>query len=105
MAAHPAQAGHGIYLATASDSAIAERVAAYLGIFAGVIASDGATNLSGEGKLAVLREKFGERFCYIGNARPDAEILAACQSPMVANPHRALRSRLKSSGTIACRQF
>jgi len=98
-------AGHGIYLATASDSAIAERIAAYLGIFAGVIASDGANNLSGEGKLAVLREKFGERFCYIGNARPDAEILVACQSPMVANPHRALQTRLKTSGTIATTSF
>ena len=96
--------GHTIYLATASDQAIAERVAAYLGIFAGIIASDGATNISGEGKLAVLREKFGERFCYIGNARPDAELLAACQNPMVANPDRGLRSRLKSSGTCNHRQ-
>jgi 4-hydroxybenzoate polyprenyltransferase/phosphoserine phosphatase len=97
--------GHAIYLATASDHAIAARVAAFLGIFAGVIASDGATNISGESKLAVLREKFGDRFCYIGNARPDAELLTACQSPMVANPHRALRSRLKSSGTITAASF
>ena len=97
--------GHTIYLATASDHAIAERVAAYLGIFAGVIASDGVINISGESKLAVLREKFGERFCYIGNARPDAELLAACQTPMVANPNRALRSRLKSSGTVMTAGF
>ena len=97
--------GHAIYLVTASDQAVAERVAGFLGIFAGVIASDGVTNLAGAGKLAVLRERFGERFCYIGNARPDAELLAACQSPMVANPHRALRSRLKSSGTITAASF
>jgi len=97
--------GHTIYLATASDRAVADRVAAYLGIFTGVIASDGHANLSGEGKLAVLQEKFGERFCYIGNARPDAELLAACQAPMVANPHRSLRSRLKNSGTIPAACF
>jgi len=97
--------GHTLYLATASDHTIADRVATYLGIFAGVIASDGITNLSGEGKLAVLRAKFGERFCYIGNARPDAKLLAACHSPMVANPNRGLRARLKSSGTIAAASF
>jgi len=97
--------GHAIYLATASDRAIADRVADFLGIFAGVIASDGATNISGHSKLTVLREKFGDRFCYIGNARPDAELLTACQSPMVANPDRALRSRLKSSGTIPTASF
>jgi len=98
-------AGHTIYLATASDQAIAERVADHLGIFAGVLASDGITNISGESKLTVLREKFGDRFCYIGNARPDAELLAACHSPMVANPNRALRSRLKSSGTSTTASF
>jgi 4-hydroxybenzoate polyprenyltransferase/phosphoserine phosphatase len=97
--------GHAIYLATASDHAIAKRVAAYLGIFAGVIASDGANNISGESKLAVLREKFGDNFSYIGNARPDAELLAACQSPMVANPNRGLRSRLKNSGTVPTAAF
>jgi 4-hydroxybenzoate polyprenyltransferase len=98
-------AGHGIYLATASDRPMADRVAAYLGIFAGVLASDGATNLSGAAKLASFRKKFGDRFCYIGNARPDAELLAASQSPMVANPHRALESRLKSSGTVPAASF
>jgi 4-hydroxybenzoate polyprenyltransferase/phosphoserine phosphatase len=102
------RAGRGIYLATAADRGLAERVAAHLGIFAGVIASDGARstiNLAGDKKLAALREKFGERFCYIGNARPDAELLAACESPMVANPDRALRARMRSTGTVAVASF
>src|ERR1700728_1661373 len=37
--------GRAIYLATAADRELAERIAAHLGIFAGVLASDGATNL------------------------------------------------------------
>jgi 4-hydroxybenzoate polyprenyltransferase/phosphoserine phosphatase len=101
--------GRAIYLATAADRELAERVAAYLGIFAGVLASDGAigggVNLAGANKLAALREHFGERFCYIGNARPDAELLAACESPMVANPDRALRAHMKRSGTAAAQTF
>jgi 4-hydroxybenzoate polyprenyltransferase len=97
--------GRALYLATASDRRVAERVAAYLGIFAGVLASDGATNLSGGNKLAAFREQFGERFCYIGNARPDVELLAACESPMVANPERGLRAGMQRVGTIAAARF
>jgi 4-hydroxybenzoate polyprenyltransferase/phosphoserine phosphatase len=100
--------GRAIYLATAADRELAERVAAYLGIFAGVLASDGATsgvNLAGGNKLAAMRAKFGENFCYIGNARQDVELLAACQSPMVANPDRALRAGMKRRGTVAAMDF
>ncbi len=97
--------GRPLYLATAADRVLAERVAAHLGLFAGVLASDGQTNLAGGNKLAAFRQRFGERFCYIGNARPDAELLMACESPMVANPDRALRTRLKRSGTVAAETF
>jgi 4-hydroxybenzoate polyprenyltransferase len=100
--------GTAIYLATAADRGLAERVAAYLGIFAGVLASDGATsgvNLAGGNKLAAMRAQFGEAFCYIGNAKPDAGLLAACVSPMVANPDRALRVRMKAAGTVPAAVF
>ena len=56
-------------------------------------------------KLAAFQAKFGERFCYIGNAKPDAEVLAACEAPMVANPDRALQSRMKSAGTVPIASF
>ena len=97
--------GREIYLATAADRELAERIAAYLGIFAGVLASDGATNLAGGNKLAAFRAKFGENFCYIGNARPDVGLLAACVSPMVANPDRALLAGMKRTGTVAVARF
>jgi 4-hydroxybenzoate polyprenyltransferase len=87
--------GRSIYLATAADKALAERVAAHLGIFTGVLASDGATNLAGNNKLAAFRRAFGEDFSYIGNARPDAPVLAACERPMVANPDGALLALLR----------
>ena len=97
--------GRAIYLATAADHALAERVAAHLGIFAGVLASDGATNLAGGNKLAAFRAQFGDSFCYIGNAKPDVELLAACVSPMTANPDRALLSGMKRTGTVAAATF
>ena len=93
------QAGQGrpLYLATAADRALAERVAEYLGIFQGVLASDGATNLAGSSKLEAFRQRFGENFCYIGNASPDLPILRACQTPMVANPTRGLSGFLREN--------
>lgn len=91
-------AGRPIYLATAADLVLAERVAGHLGLFAGVLASDGSTNLAGSHKLAAFRQRFGDNFCYIGNARPDLPLLCACLQPMVANPTRGLSSGLRSAG-------
>jgi 4-hydroxybenzoate polyprenyltransferase len=98
-------AGRAIYLATAADRSLAERVADYLGIFAGVLASDGTKNLAGKNKLEAFREHFGERFCYIGNAQPDVPLLCACESPMTANPHRALTTGLRRAKTTVAANF
>ena len=87
--------GRAIYLATGADGALAERVAAHLGIFAGVIASDGSTNMIGSHKLAGLRQRFSE-FDYIGNARPDLPALAASRKAFVANPTLGLRLSLRT---------
>jgi 4-hydroxybenzoate polyprenyltransferase len=89
--------GREIYLATAADGALAERVAAHLGLFKGVLASDGEKNLAGGNKLVAFQQRFGENFSYIGNARPDVPILTVCQSPMVANPDTALTSGLRNA--------
>ncbi len=98
-------AGRAIYLATAADRRLADRVAEYLGIFAGVLASDGETNLAGGNKLAAFRAQFGESFCYIGNAKPDTELLVACESPMVANPHRSLSAGLARAKVVPALSF
>ena len=97
--------GREIYLATGADTVLAERVAAHLGIFRGVLASDGSVNLTGHNKLAAFQERFPGGFCYIGNARPDVPLLTHCIHPMVANPHAALRSGLRSAGIVPVRTF
>jgi 4-hydroxybenzoate polyprenyltransferase len=98
-------AGRAIYLATGADAALAERVAAHLGIFTGVLASDGSTNLTGNNKLAAFQARFGTAFCYIGNARPDVPLLTNCIDPMVANPHRSLTAGLRAAGVTPVRSF
>ena len=64
--------GRRIVLATAADGAIAEAVAAHLGLFDEVIASDGVRNVKGAAKADRLRERFGERgYDYVGDAGAD----------------------------------
>ncbi len=78
----------------------------HLGLFEAVLASDGQTNRTGNHKLASLQERFpGESFDYIGNARPDAPVLAQCGEAMVANPTRSLRARMRSGKIPVVRSF
>jgi 4-hydroxybenzoate polyprenyltransferase len=97
--------GRPIYLATAADAATAQRVADHLGLFTGVLASDGTLNLAGNNKLAAFRQRFGDNFSYIGNATPDLPLLQNCQEPMVANPTPGLRSALRRAKIIPVRTF
>jgi 4-hydroxybenzoate polyprenyltransferase/phosphoserine phosphatase len=95
--------GRQIYLATGADSSLADRVAAHLGIFAGVLASDGQTNLTSGKKLALLNSHFCD-FDYIGNSRADLPLLVAARVAMVANPSVSLSwaLRMKKIPTARC---
>ena len=97
--------GREIYLATGADTLLADRVAAHLGIFSGVLASDGSVNLTGHNKLMAFQQRFPAGFCYIGNARPDVLLLTHCVHPMVANPHGRLLAGLRSAAVRPVRIF
>jgi 4-hydroxybenzoate polyprenyltransferase/phosphoserine phosphatase len=97
--------GRKIWLATGADTLLAERVATHLRIFAGVLASDGAVNLTGKNKLAAFQDRFPQGFCYIGNAAPDLPLLTCCTDPMVANPHRGLSAGLRAARVKPARTF
>lgn len=97
--------GRRIYLATAADRAFAERVAAHVGLFDGVLASDGTHNLAGANKLKAFQERFPDGFTYIGNAIPDRTLLQASITPMAANPHRNLLAALRRDNTVLHRDF
>jgi len=88
--------GRELYLATGADIRLAERVADHLGLFQGVLGSDGATNLTGPNKLAILNGQFGPNgFSYIGNSSADLPLLKAVTETMLANPSAALRSSIR----------
>jgi 4-hydroxybenzoate polyprenyltransferase len=93
-----------LYLTTGADSVLAQRVAAHVGLFDGVLSSDGATNLTRENKLISLRSRFGE-FDYIGNSRADLPLLENARVAMVANPTFGLRMALRMRHIPVSRSF
>lgn len=98
--------GRVIYLATGADLRLAQRVADHLGIFTGVLASDGANNLTGSSKLDSLQKRFGAgEFAYIGNDAPDLPVMAGAAETMVANPSARLRARLRARGIVPSQLF
>jgi 4-hydroxybenzoate polyprenyltransferase/phosphoserine phosphatase len=98
--------GRKIYLATGADIRLAERVAEHLGIFDGVLGSDGTSNLTGNRKLEGLRSRLGGTgFVYVGNDTPDLPLMAEAAESMVANPSRRFSSKLRSRGIVPSRAF
>ena len=100
------RAGRRLYLATGADTKLARRISEHLGLFDEVLASDGATNLTGGHKLASLERRFaGQGFDYIGNARPDLPLLARAGEAMLANPDLSLQGLVKSHKIRIARSF
>jgi 4-hydroxybenzoate polyprenyltransferase/phosphoserine phosphatase len=98
--------GRGIFLSTGADTRLALRVAEHLGIFTDVLASDGATNLTGSNKLDALRNRLDNAaFDYVGNDAPDLPLLAHSSEAMVANPSLRLRMKLKARGIHPVQTF
>jgi 4-hydroxybenzoate polyprenyltransferase len=81
-------------LCTASDQKFADAVAAHVGGFDEVLASDGVRNLSGRNKAAMLGERFGERgFDYAGNEARDLHVWRRARRAIVVNAPHGLAER------------
>jgi 4-hydroxybenzoate polyprenyltransferase/phosphoserine phosphatase len=77
-------AGKSLWLCTASNQRLADSVAAHLGVFDGVLASDRNVNLAGSAKAAHLVERFGESgFDYCGNEHRDLLIWQRARAAVV----------------------
>lgn len=96
-------AGRRLVLATASDAILARSVAAQLGIFDEVLASDGVFNLKGRNKAKLLHERFGNAFDYAGNSRADWEIWRECRQIVAVDTTAGLTRRLAKTSRLADR--
>jgi 4-hydroxybenzoate polyprenyltransferase/phosphoserine phosphatase len=90
-------AGRPVYLVTAADQSVANAVAAHLGLFDGVYASDGMRNLKGEHKAAFLVDRFGAQgFDYAGDASADLAVWGQAAQAIVVTPTPGLLRRARA---------
>lgn len=88
--------GRKLILCTATDHKIAKGIFEYLGIFDELLASDGATNLSGKNKAAMLEERFGSAgFDYAGNSKVDLWVWKNARRALVVNSSANLINKVK----------
>jgi 4-hydroxybenzoate polyprenyltransferase/phosphoserine phosphatase len=66
--------GRRLILATAADARIAHSVAAHLGLFDTVLASDGSHNLKGDNKRLMIERTVGQPYAYAGDHAADLPI-------------------------------
>jgi phosphoserine phosphatase len=93
-------AGRTIVLATAFDRAGAEAVAAHLGVFDRVFASDGRVNLKSHAKAAALAAAYPDGFAYAGNAQADLAVWRAATAAIVVNATDALVRRARAAFNV-----
>lgn len=95
------QAGRRLILATASDRRLAESVAAHLGIFDEVLASDGSVNLKAERKRDLLVSRFGvQGYDYVGNDHADLPVWAQARRAHIVGGSRTLRAKVEEIATV-----
>ncbi len=93
------QQGGRTLLVTAADAKLAHAVATHLGIFDGVLASDGTRNLKGSVKLARLQEELGPApFDYMGDSAADLPLWQAAAQAYAIAPGQSLLRRIERAG-------
>jgi 4-hydroxybenzoate polyprenyltransferase/phosphoserine phosphatase len=91
--------GRPLFLATAAPRRYAEEVAAHLGIFDGVLATDANLNMKGRAKLEAIREIAGTRnFTYAGDSAADSIIWKEAASSIFVNAPAQDVGRAEAAG-------
>ena len=93
--------GRRVVLVTAADRAQAEAVAAHLGIFDEVVASDGKINLKSIDKARALVERYGAGgFDYAGNEMADMAVWREASGIILVNATPDAAARIKAERDI-----
>ncbi len=93
--------GRQLVLATASHLRFAEQVAAHLGIFESVLATEGGKNLSRSRKGDCLARLYGEGgFDYAGNSRADLAVWIRARSAILVNPVPGIQRKVRRQTPI-----
>jgi phosphoserine phosphatase len=89
-------AGRTIVLATAADAVLADQLAARLGFFDQIFASDGELNLKGSAKAELLSQAFPAGFIYAGDSKVDLAVWARAAGVVLVNAHQSVRDAARA---------
>jgi 4-hydroxybenzoate polyprenyltransferase/phosphoserine phosphatase len=93
LATEAKRQGRAVYLVTASDALLANKIAARFPFFDGVISSDGVNNLKGARKAEVVGQRFPDGYDYVGDSAADLHVWRKARAVVVVEPAQAtLRS-------------
>ncbi|MFW7377329.1 MAG: UbiA family prenyltransferase [Oligoflexus sp.] len=93
--------GRRLVLVTASPLKVAKSIASHLNIFDEVYGTDFQSNLKGQAKADLLREKFGKKkFDYIGDSTVDLTVWEQTEDAYVVTDNQNLLRRVKEKATI-----
>jgi phosphoserine phosphatase len=89
------KSGRELILCTASERAVAEKIANHVGLFSDVMASDGEVNLRKQAKAEALVARFGEgKFAYAGNSSHDFPVWEKAGEVIVVNASTSVQQRM-----------
>ena len=98
---HERASARPVVLATAAHRRIADAVAGHLALFDSVVASDGAHNAKGRGKLESIRAHIGgAEFDYIGDSMADVPVFRAARRSYLVCPGTALSQAVRDGCRI-----
>jgi len=90
-----------IILCTASTRLVAEIIAAHVGLFDDVMASDDGANLAAGNKAAALVERYGAAgFGYAGNSKDDLKVWPDAGEIIVVNAPTSVRRQIESKADL-----
>lgn len=93
--------GRAVWLVTGAAAPVARAVAAHVGCFDGLVATDGDVNLTGTAKARALQDRFPGGFEYAGNSTADLPVWRAARAGIVVNASPRLRRRAEACTDVA----
>jgi 4-hydroxybenzoate polyprenyltransferase/phosphoglycolate phosphatase-like HAD superfamily hydrolase len=95
------QRGRKLVLATAADSAVAERVAQHVGLFDAVFSSEGGRNLKAGNKEARLVAEFGAQgFDYVGDSWADVKVFRGARMGYLVDGSASLARSFQGAANV-----
>ncbi len=96
LATEAKREGRQVYLVTASDELLAEKMATRFPFLDGIFSSDGTRNLKGNHKAALINERFPDGYDYVGDSAADLYVWRNARKVIAIAPDKATLRKVQA---------